>query len=214
MSKEILSNGWAIVDLSDRLGYEDRKGIILGVEDDTGRLLCSYSSRNRIAKYLDKNGVKIPHVHKWRKNGTSSADNQQWRCTCGQTKTDGTDGRGAPHKYEKSSDRFKQINRNQAMKTYTFKSFDSYSDHPDWDEKHSGNFSEFPTAIVLPNGDRLDPIEEVRLAEKITSAGYAVTGTVRIRITYDRCPNYSHGHHGTSRGLMEVRSALPLTFEK
>lgn len=112
---EILLNGWAIVDLSDRLPHSDRKGMTLGVQDESGRLLCSYSSRNRIAKWLkERHGIDLPHKHRWRKNGTSTAGNQQWRCECGETRMDGIDGRGRPRKYVDSSERFLQKNRKKA----------------------------------------------------------------------------------------------------
>jgi hypothetical protein len=114
ISKEPLPNGWTIVDLSNRPGYSDRKCKILGVEDTTGRLLCSYSSRTLIAKFLAKHGIELEHQHRYRKNGTTTAGNQQWRCSCGATKTDGEDGRGRPRKYAKSSDRYLQVNRKKS----------------------------------------------------------------------------------------------------
>ena len=159
-----------------------------------------------------------PHQHKFWKNGINTAGNQQWRCKCGVTKTDGIDGRGAPRKHENSNDRFKQVERKHAMKTYKFKSYHAYTNHlgADHEAIEASCYSEFPSWVVLPNGDKLDPISECNYAETVTSAGYAVIKKngweVRIRKSYDRSPNYSSGTHGTSKGLMEVRSASPLIF--
>ena len=111
LPKELLNNGWAIVDLSDRPAYQDRKSEILGVEDESGHLLCSYSHRAHIERFLAKHGVEAPHKCRFRKNGLSTAGNQQWRCKCGKTQMDGVDGRGRPRKYEVSTDRYKAVNR-------------------------------------------------------------------------------------------------------
>lgn len=205
---ENLSNGWAIVDLSDRAPYSDRKGKTIGVVDADGKQLCSYSSRSMIAKFLAKNGIECPHHHRWWKNGKTSAGSPQWRCSCGKTKTDGMRTQGAPRK-----------ERGNTMKFYgTFKKKHAYCNHPGTDQSgiEQGNFDEFPKAIVMPNGDSFDPIEEFRFSARITSGGYAVitrdSGEVRIRITIDRCSNDGFGHHGESSSVMEVRSNVPIAF--
>lgn len=100
LEREILPNGWAIVDISDRYPYSERKGKTIGVEDEAGKLLCAYSTRNRIAAFLSNQGIEAPHQHQWWRHGEQNGQ-QRFRCVCGATKTDGEDRRGRPKKKNK-----------------------------------------------------------------------------------------------------------------